>query len=330
MSNAPAGSPGRGLDRPWLPLAAVAATLLMWASAFVAIRHLGRTVPPGSMSLARLAVAVLALGVMVRAGDGLRGRGLRTPTRQEWPLVLLGGATWIGVYNLALNEAGRRIDAATSALLVQVGPILVAAFAVLLLHEPASRWLVAGLTVGFAGVTVIARASADNPEGDVVGVLLGLVAAITFAVGVLTQKRLLGSGMTALEMTFWYYVVGLVVCLPWTVELVDVVAAASAADLWWLVYLGVFPSAIAFTTWAFALSRSHASSFAMATFLVPFITALMAWALLGEVPPVLTFVGGTMCLAGVLLARRPSRPGTGDPPDPPKRAREDPAPAPGS
>ena len=83
--------------------------------------------------------------------------------------------------------------------------------------------------------------------------------------------------MTALEMTFWFYVVGTVACLPWTFELVGVVGDASAADLGWIAYLGIVPSALAFVTWAYALNRSDAGKFALSTFLVPFITTLMAW-----------------------------------------------------
>lgn len=304
---------------PWLPLVAVAFTLLTWASAFVAIRHLGETVPPGSLSLGRLLVAVVALGVMVRlqargstrreAAGGAIARAFRAPTRAEWPLVVLGGLAWITVYNVALNEAERRVDAGTAALLVQLGPILVALLATVFLGDRLTGWLVVGLAVGFGGVVLIARASSQSTEGDVLGVVLGVVAAVGFAVGVLTQKRLLGSGMTALDMTFWYYVVGMVGCLPWAWELVGVVADASASDLWWIAYLGVFPSAIAFTTWAYALSHADAGRFSMSTFLVPFITTLLAWALLGEVPPALAFVGGVLCIGGVLLSRvtRPFR-----------------------
>ena len=69
----PGGRPGPGRPRrvdpahpgrrvTWLPAAAAGFTLLTWASAFVAIRHLGDDVPPGSLSLGRLLVAVLALG----------------------------------------------------------------------------------------------------------------------------------------------------------------------------------------------------------------------------------------------------------------------------
>lgn len=287
--------------KTWLPLVAVATTLVLWASAFVGIRHLGESVPPGALSLSRLIVMAIALLAL------MRGRLPRLPTRREWPLIVAGGASWFGVYNLALNESERRIDAATAALIVQIGPLLVALLATFFLGERLTTWLLIGMGVGFTGVVVIGRASSQGDNGDLVGVLLSVVAALTFAIGVLTQKKLLPH-MGALDLTFWYALVGAVVCLPWAGETVSVLGAASADTLWWILYLGVFPSAIAFTTWAFALSHADAGKFAQSTFLVPFITALMAWFLLDEVPPALAFLGGGLCIAGVLLTRRtPSR-----------------------
>ena len=289
--------------RAWLPLAAVATTLVLWASAFVGIRHLGESVPPGALSLSRLLVMAIALLAL------MKGRLPRLPTKREWPLIVAGGASWFGVYNLALNESERRIDAATAALIVQIGPLLVALLATFFLGERLSKWLLIGMGVGFSGVVIIGRASSQGDSGDLVGVLLSVVAALTFAVGVLTQKKLLPQ-MRALDLTFWYAVVGAVVCLPWAGQTVSVLGDASADTLWWILYLGIFPSAIAFTTWAYALSHADAGKFAQSTFLVPFITALMAWFLLDEVPPALAFVGGGLCIAGVLLTRRKSAPKT--------------------
>jgi drug/metabolite transporter (DMT)-like permease len=287
--------------RTWLPLAAVATTLVLWASAFVGIRHLGESVPPGALSLSRLIVMAIALLAL------MRGRLPRLPTKREWPLIAAGGASWFGVYNLALNESERRIDAATAALIVQIGPLLVALLATFFLGERLTKWLLIGMGVGFTGVVIIGRASSQGDNGDLVGVLLSVVAALTFAVGVLTQKKLLPR-MGALDLTFWYALVGAVVCLPWAGQTVSVLGDASADTLWWILYLGVFPSAIAFTTWAFALSHADAGKFAQSTFLVPFITALMAWFLLDEVPPALAFLGGGLCIAGVLLTRRKPAP----------------------
>jgi drug/metabolite transporter (DMT)-like permease len=84
---------------------------------------------------------------------------------------------------------------------------------------------------------------------------------------------------------------------------------ASPADIGWLAYLGVFPTAIAFTTYAFALKHMTASSLSVTTYLVPPITVLLSWVLLAETPPGVAYVGGALCLVGVAVARRKPRAG---------------------
>jgi drug/metabolite transporter (DMT)-like permease len=166
--------------------AAAAVTLVLWASAFVAIRHLGADVPAGALSLGRLLVASVALGVMVF-------RRPRTwPRGRDWVLLLTCGVAWFGIYNLTLNAAEQRIDAGTAALIVQVGPLIVALLAAVFLGEPLTRWLLVGMAVGFCGVVVISQAFSSGEAGDVLGVLLAVVAAVTYAIGVLVQKPLLG------------------------------------------------------------------------------------------------------------------------------------------
>ena len=296
-------TPMTGADRTWLPVAAAAVTLVLWASAFVAIRHVGHDVPPGALSLGRLLVASAALAVLVFR------RRPTWPGRRDWPLLVTCGVAWHGVYNLALNESERRIDAGTAALIVQIGPLIVALLATVFLGERLTRWLVLGMAVGFAGVAVIGLASRSGASSDLLGVVLAAVAAVTYAIGVLAQKPLLAR-VPGLEVTFLACLIGALVCLPWAGELYDVATTASVSSLIWIAYLGVFPTAIAFTTWSYALTTTDAGKLSLTTFLVPFIATLMAWLLLNEVPPVATFAGGALCIAGVLLTRR--RPAPGD------------------
>ena len=305
--------------RRWLPAAAATTTLLLWASAFVAIRHLGESVGPGALSLGRLLVAAFALGLLLavrRPGAAAPSTDQDSPAagkqrwprgRAQWTLMLACGAMWFGVYNLALNESERRIDAGTAAMLVQVGPLLVAVLAAVFLGEVFTRWTLTGVLVALGGVAIIGTAISRDGAGDVVGVLLGLLAAATYALGILTQKPLVGR-LPALEVTWLACLIGAVVCLPWAGELVTTVRESDAATLLWIVYLGLFPTAIAFSTWAYALRFSDASRLAVLTFLVPVLTIAIAWVLLSEVPPAAAYLGGALCVAGVLLARR--RPGS--------------------
>ena len=278
----------------------MAVTLLLWSSAFVAIRHLGHDVTPGALSLGRLLVAALALSVLLA-----RTRRSRM-TRNEVLLMLLCGVAWFGVYNIALNDSERRIDAATAAMLVQVGPIIIALLAALFLGERLTGWLLAGIAIAFAGVVVIGTAMRGDGGSELSGVLLALLAAVTYAIGVVSQKVLLRR-LSGAEVVCYACWIGVVVCLPWSGDLVDLAHHGDRSDLGWIVYLGLFPTALAFSLWAFALRHSDAGKQAITTFLVPLITALMAWVLLDEVPPALAFVGGALCVAGVLVTRRRSR-----------------------
>jgi drug/metabolite transporter (DMT)-like permease len=284
----------------WAPIVAIAVTLVLWASAFVAIRHLGHDVTPGALSLGRLLVAALALSALLA-----RSRRSRL-TRNELLLLLLCGVSWFGVYNIALNDSERRIDAATAAMLVQVGPIVVALLAAVFLDERLTRWLLAGIAVAFGGVLVIGTAMRGEGGSNVSGVLLALLAAITYAIGVLTQKVLLRR-LSGVEVVCYACWIGVVVCLPWTGDLVDLLRHGDRSDLGWIGYLGLFPTALAFSLWAFALRWTDAGKQAITTFLVPLITAVMAWVLLDEVPPALAFAGGALCVVGVLLTRRKNR-----------------------
>ena len=283
-----------------LPLLAVAVTLLLWSSAFVAIRHLGGSFSPGGLSLGRLVVGSVALGVVLAL------RGWTTPRRRDWPGLVVIGLLWFGLYNVALNAGELRVDAGTAAMLIQLSPVLVAVLATVFLGERATPMLGVGLLVAFTGVVLIATSTSDRGELDPVGVLLCLVSAVAYAVSLIFQKPLV-SRLSAVEVTWIACTVGAVACLPFAPGLVRDAAAASASDVAWVVYLGVFPTAIAFSTYAFALSTMTAGNLSVTTYLVPPITVLLSWVFLAEAPPAMAYVGGALCLVGVGLARRRPR-----------------------
>jgi drug/metabolite transporter (DMT)-like permease len=189
---------------PGLAVAAVGVTVLAWASAFVAIRWVGHSFAPGPLALGRLLVGTAGLGALL----ALRRVWVR-PTRREWLLIVVCGVSWFAVYNVALNAAERRVDAGTTAMLVNVGPILIALLAGVLLREGFPRWLLIGAGVACGGAVLIGFATADPGAGaagtthtaDLLGVALCFVAAVTYATGVLAQKPVLRR-LPALQVTF--------------------------------------------------------------------------------------------------------------------------------
>ena len=293
--------------RSLLPTAAAAVTVVLWASAFVAIRHVGATFSPGALALGRLIVGSAMLGaiVAVRAGRS-SAHGWRWPSRTQWAQVAACGLLWFGLYNVALNAAERRIDAGTAAMLTGIGPIMLALLAGLLLGEGFPRRLLIGSATALAGIVIIGIASSSGPRADLRGVLLCLVAAVAYAVAVVAQKPVL-SHVPTLQVTWLACTIGCAGCLPFAPELARETAAAAPSAIAWLIYLGALPTALAFTTWAYALSRRSAGRLGATIYLVPPLAIFMGWALLGQTPVPLAFAGGALCLCGVYLATAPRK-----------------------
>jgi drug/metabolite transporter (DMT)-like permease len=279
-----------------MPALAALVTVTLWASAFVGIRTAGHDLGPGPLSLGRLLVAAAVLGVIV----AVRREAL--PPRADVPRLLLCGLLWFGAYNVMLNAAERRVDAGTAAMLVNVGPVLIALLAGLLLREGFPRALLIGCAVAFAGAVVIGLATRQHGAGAGWGAVLCLGAALAYAGGVVAQKPLL-ERTSGLQITFLACVIGLVACLPFAPALVHELGRARGSAIAWTVYLGAVPTAIGFTTWAYALRRTSAGRMGATTYLVPPLAILLGWVLLGETPPALALGGGALCLVGVAITR---------------------------
>lgn len=281
-----------------LVVVAIAVTIVAWASAFIVIRGVAPYFTGGALALGRLVVGALLLGIVV-----LIGRRWVAPTRREWLLITGFGVAWFGAYNVALNIAEQTLDAGTTAMLVNIGPILIALGAGVFLREGIHRWLAIGAGVAFVGVVLIGLGTGGGSFGDGVGVLWCLLAAFTYAAGVLFQKPALKRLPNA-QVTWLGAVIGMVVCLPFSGELVSGLAAAPTEAVLGVLYLGAIPTALAFSTWAYALSRMPAGQLGISTYIVPPLAILMGFLVFAEVPAVLAIIGGAVCLTGVALSRR--------------------------
>ena len=106
-------------------------------------------------------------------------------------VVVVYGVLWFGAYNVALNAGETYLDAGTAALVVNIGPILIALLAGIVLKEGFPRPLVVGMAIAFAGVVLIATSTRHDTAvetASATGVLLCVAAAVLYAVGALTQK----------------------------------------------------------------------------------------------------------------------------------------------
>src|SRR5947209_789726 len=222
-----AASADRGRE---LIIGAVAFTVALWASAFVAIRYADRELSPGALALGRLLVGSLALGLLVLV------RREPLPRRRELAGIVVCGVLWFGLYNVALNAAERRVDAGTAAMLVNVGPILIAIFAVLILREGFPSRLFTGCLVSFAGAVIIGIATSRHGIQESLGAILCLVAAIAYAAGVVAQKPVLRHA-SPLIVTWLACTIGAITCLPYAGSLAHGLGHAGGTTIAWMIYL---------------------------------------------------------------------------------------------
>ena len=276
--------------------AALAVTVVLWASAFAAIRAAVRALGWAHLSFLRLAVAALVLGILAAV------RRVGRPARRDLPLLALCALSGMTAYQVLLNAGEVTVPAATASLLVNVSPIFTALMAVALLGERLTPrgWL--GVAIGFAGAGLIALAAGGGVRLSA-GALLVLGAALAQATFFVSQKALLRRYGT-LAVTAWAMGLGAAMALPLAPGLTSDVAAAPTGALLAVGFLALGASALGFLTWAYAVARIDVTAAASTLYAVPPVAAIVGWVLLGEVPSPLTAVGGAIALTGVAITAR--------------------------
>lgn len=285
----------RRMDAPALTAGLV--TVTAWGSAFVGIRAADQTLSPGALALGRLVVSTAILGGFALA------RREPLPRRRDLLAIVAYGIAFLGVYSATLNAAERLVDAGTAAMIINTGPLLIALLAGIFLREGFPRGLLAGCVGAFAGCVVIGLATIQNGARSGLGIVLCMVAVLAYSAAVVVQKPVLAR-VSPFQVTWLGCVAGAIACLPFAPALVTEVAKADPAAIGWTIYLGSVPTALGFTTWAFALRRASAGRTASLNYLIPVVAIVLGWAVLGQTPPWLAIAGGALCLLGVYLARR--------------------------
>ncbi len=304
MSAVPPARP-EGLDA--VSVTAILVTIVFWASAFAGIRAGLEAFSPGHLTLYRFLVAAVALGIYALV--------TRIPLPSTGDLARIFGLSFMGItlYHVLLNYGEVSVPAGTASLIIAAGPVITALLATRFGGERLNvlGWL--GTLVSLCGVTLIVLGSGQgvNFTG---GALLILGAALFTSIYFVFQKPLLRR-MNPLHFTVWSLLLGMLPMLVFLPGFVGELRAAPLSAHLALIYLGLFPSALAYLTWTFALSRVGASTTTSFLYVSPVLAILIALVWLGEVPRPITLLGGAVAVAGVVLVNTLGRPKKVLPPD---------------
>ena len=256
-----------------------------------------RSYSPGHLALGRFLVASLVFAISHFA---LR-RPL--PERADWPQLARMGFVGFTFYHLALNYGEQSVSAGAASFLINTAPVWTILLAGIFLGERLTMrgWI--GVSVSLVGVALIALGE-SNGKGLSAKALLIAAAAISASIYLVMQKRLLPK-YAALDLVAWATWAGTAMMLVFAPGLYTAVQTAPQGATISLIYLGIFPAAIAYSLWAYAASRLTASRLIAFLYLVPPLSLAISFLWLGEVPQKLSVWGGFIALCGVIVANAP-------------------------
>jgi drug/metabolite transporter (DMT)-like permease len=276
--------------RGWL---ALLVCVTLWGSGFIGIRMALPAYSPSHLALLRFLCASATILVYALLS------GVRPPARRDIPYILVMGFIGITVYHVALNAGERTVTGAAASMLIASGPIFSALLARVALDERLRSWGWIGIAISFFGVSLIAIGEEGGMHFNR-GAFLVLLAAMATGISVVLQKHYLKT-YNVIDFSTHLILAGTLFLLPFLPGLGTAIRHAPLKPTLAVVYLGVFPAAIAYLTWGYVLKRTPASLAASSLYTVPIFAIVIGWVVLREVPSALSIAGGALAFAGVTL-----------------------------
>ena len=300
-------------DPRWAYILVNLATLL-WASNIVLGRFLRHEIGPITLSAARFSVAGLIFIVLLRNSQKNQARPGQSlnpnppqPVRMDWLLYLGMGLVGVFGFTTLLYFALRYTTASHAALINAATPLVTAGLAAAFLKERFTKRLLAGTILSLAGVGLVIGVGstnmADSPQA-LFGDLLCLFAAVLWGIysilGRLATKTKPSMQVTAFSIWFALPLLYLAAGVEWQTAPPSLTPPVLLAA----VYIGIFPSVIAFSAWNEGV-RMAGPNQAMAFYnMLPVYGTLLGVALLGESLSWSTLFGGVLVIAGGMMIAR--------------------------
>ena len=274
---------------------ALSLPILSWGSAFPSIR-----VALGGYSPVQIALIRFLTGSSMLVIYGLY-RKMGLPDRRDLPMIFFLAITGIALYHIPLNMGSRTINAGTVSLLNATAPVFTAILSMLLIRErlQLKGWI--GIGTSFTGAALLAL-NGGNGVSIAFGALWVLFAAFSESFYFIYQKGLVKK-YGPVNLTTYVFMAGTLIMLPFSQGLVSAAKQAPVEATVAAIYMGIFPTAIAYVLWAYDMSLFPASRVASLLYLSPVISIIIGWIWLKEIPNLFMLIGGTLAIAGVSIVQ---------------------------
>ena len=277
-----------------MPYIAACFTIFFWSSAFPAVKYCLTYYSPESIMLFRFLVAsIVLLGYCAV-------KRVKVPQKKDLPLFVVSGFVGLFLYMWAFNTGTNLVPSGISGFIIASAPVFTLILSILFLKEKSNFLIWLGVLISFVGIIVIGFTQVTETNLNV-GVVLLLGASIFTSIFNIMQRRILlkYSAMQSTAYSVAFATLFMFIFLPLLIK--EFPRAPVSVNIV-IVYLGVFPAALAYLFWGYALSKVEktiqVTSF---LYLAPFLASIMAFFWLGESISLLAILGGVIVITGMVI-----------------------------
>ena len=215
--------------------------------------------------------------------------------------IQISGIGTIGIflYHLFLYLGIDRMNASQAFIINYLWPIMTMVFACILLKEKMTLQKGIAIYLSFLGVVQVTVNGnlLQTEKSSIVGAVYCIMAALSYGLFCVLNKQKRYNKYLSMML---YYFVAMLISLFYIVFTKDwfVLSWSQTAGMFWI---GVFTTAIAFTTWALALAKGDTAKISNLAYITPFLSLVWTWLILKEPLTFSSVVGLVMIVSGILI-----------------------------
>lgn len=272
-------------------------SILLWASAFIGIKLALTSYSPGALALLRFLIASICMAFLYSR----QSNELKISWEDRIQLMIVGMAG-IGIYNICLNYGEITVTAGVASFVIGLMPVITVLLSVVFLKESVHNGVWIGIILSMLGLFLLAFGEGGQPD-ITQGVFLILISSFVGAMQTIMKKRFLKK-YSSIRVISWVMWGGTLLLLIYTPNLLKEIQRATLQSTAVVVYMGVFPAAVAYSAWTYVLQKMPAAKASTSLYTLPFASTLLGAILLGEHPTIGSLIGGSLALLGAIIAHR--------------------------
>jgi drug/metabolite transporter (DMT)-like permease len=273
--------------------------IILWASAYVGIREGLHGYSPGCLALLRYLIASVFM-VAIYLHKGSR----KKPNLAQLVVTAVSGILGFAVYNVALNSGEISVSAGIASFIICQSPVIMTLLAIFFFNERLLLLGWFGTVISLLGILLIAFGEKGTTTHIIsFGVFYILIAAVAGALYSILQKQLLKK-IDPIDFTAFAIWFGTIAMLFYFPELLHELPKAPLTSTIAVIYMGIFPAAIAYLLWGYILQKMPVAKAGSCIYIIPLCTMFLGWLLLREIPSWISMSGGLLALLGALFVHK--------------------------